>query len=119
MVATPVPVSDVARGSGRLNITDVSAVTGNTTDGHTMANDGHTLLLVRNTDGAVDTYTVAYTVSAGAIDGATAPTVTPPAFVHGKDYWEGPFPIDKYGTTLRFKPSNAAIVFKAMRVPGA
>jgi hypothetical protein len=116
MTATVVPVQDVARGSGRLNITDVSPVTGNATDGHTMVNDGHTLVLVRNTDNAVD-YTVAWTVAASAVDGTTAGTVTPAAYVHGKDYWEGPFPTDKYGTTLRFKPNNAAVTFKAMRVP--
>lgn len=101
MAATPVPVQTVTT-AGIVRGTEVD---GDTVNGHSVVNDGRTVLLARNSGASPYTVTVSFarTVQGQAV---TAKTYTVAA---GTEQWIKMFPTDDVGSTATFTVNNAAI----------
>lgn len=91
-----------------------TAAAGDAVNGNSIANDGRTVLLVKNTNGAATARTITFT-TAKSVDGLTAPvrSETIPA---GETQVFGPFPPTDYGTTLAFNVDNAELTVQSIRV---
>lgn len=87
--------------------------TGDATNGHVVANDGKTALLVKNT-GA----TLARTVTFKLFKTVDGQAVTPRAesVPIGATYLFGPFPVESYGGYLEVDVSHAELTVQALRV---
>lgn len=104
-----------------VNITDRAGldpsgleVTADATNDHSMANDGNTLLLIRNSNaGAPSTATF---VIPGTVDGQTVAnkTLTVSAGVT-QSRIVGPFPTNTYGGTLNIDVADTNLRFVAFR----
>lgn len=112
MPATAVPVTEITR-SGT---TPPTAVTGDTSNGHSISNDGNMYLSVSNSAGSTGTVTIS---SPRIIDGqaVSARVVTIPA--NAAEFRIGPFPTASYGVTLNFTVSATTLTLRAYHfIPG-
>lgn len=89
-----------------------AATAGDAVNGNSVANDGRTVLIVKNT-GASSRNLVIQTVR--SIDGLAAPTRTE-AIPAGETQVVGPFPSADYGDTLNFDAAHAELTINAVRV---
>lgn len=90
-----------------------AATVGDAVNGHVVANDGRTGILVKNT-GA----TVARIVTFKLFKTVDGQTVTPRAesVPVGLTYLFGPFPTDAYGSQLEIDVAHAELTLQAVRV---
>ena len=90
-----------------------TATVGDATNGHVVANDGKTGLLVKNTGS-----TLARTVTFKLFKTVDGQSVTPRAesVPIGATYLFGPFPTDSYGANLEVDVSHAELTIQAVRV---
>lgn len=116
MAATPVAVHDIGRGAAALNLTDITGDVGNTVDGMTVANDGRTIVLVKNTNGTSTAHSAGATPIVSADSGSTSSTVTK-SIAAGKEFVFGPYPTNIYGSTLKMTADHAELTFRALRLP--
>lgn len=89
------------------------ATVGDPTNGHTIANDGRTLLLVENTGS-----TVARVVTlqmSRAVDGLTLTGSRTVSVATGVTRLLGPYPTADYGTALLVDVDNAELKIRAIR----
>jgi hypothetical protein len=113
MAATAVPVTEITR-SG---VAPPSATTGDTVNGHSIANDGSMYFSVANSLGVTGTVTI--TVPR-LIDGQSVASrvITIPA--NATEHRIGPFPTASYGTTLNFTVSATTLTLRAYHfTPGS
>jgi len=102
-----VPVTAITR----AGVTPAAEVNGNATDNHVVANNGRTVLLVRNANGSSTTRTLTVIIQ-GAIDGfAPAPRTYPIAA--GASRYIGPFDTVAYGTLMQVNVDNAELKLSA------
>jgi hypothetical protein len=89
-----------------------TATVGDATNGHTVANDGKTGILVKNTGATarIVTFKLFKTVDGQAI---TPRAKSLPA---GATYLFGPFPTDHYGAQLDIDVAHAELTLQAVRV---
>ena len=76
------------------------------TNGNSVPNDGHTWIVVDNTDTASHTLTV-HLVGGTDGQGITPKTITVAASTTGQMF--GPWPLDSYGTTLLLNVDDAQL----------
>jgi hypothetical protein len=106
MAATVVPVTEITR----AGVAPPTAVTGDTVNGHSVANDGTMHITVANSLGSTGTVTLNIVQT---VDGlaAAGKTVTIPA--NAVEHRIGPFPTGVYGNTLTFTTSATTLTFRA------
>ena len=92
-----------------------AATAGDAVNGNAIANDGRTVLIVKNTNGAATARTITFQTAKPVVDDLTKPTrsETIPA---GETQVFGPFPPTDYGTPLNFNVDNAELTVQAVRV---
>lgn len=98
----------------RAGTTLPAAAAGDAVNGNSIANDGRTVLIVKNTNGASTARTITFQTSR-TVDGLTNPT-RQESIPAGETQVIGPFPPTDYGTTLAFDVSNAEVTIQAIRV---
>jgi hypothetical protein len=115
MPATPLtPVSFSRTTANGLDLTGaLDAVDG--TNGNSFANDGRTLLRVKNAAGAPITVSVAFS---GLVDGQTVPPRTYSIPATTGDRLLGPFPTDRFGTNVTVTYSSGTSVTARVLQPG-
>jgi hypothetical protein len=98
--------------ASRAGTTLPAATAGDAVNGNSIANDGRTVLIVKNTGASSRTITFQTNVK---VDGLTAPvrSETIPA---GETQVFGPFSPNDYGSTLAFNVDNAELTVQAVRV---
>ena len=107
MPRVSVPVTTITR----AGIAPAAEINGDATNNHVVANDGRTVLLVRNSNGSSTARTLTVVIQ-GAIDGfAPAPrTYSIPA---GASRYIGPFDTVAYGTSMQVNVDNAELKLSA------
>jgi hypothetical protein len=114
MTATAVPVGKYGRGTNKLVVSGLTPAVGNTVDGMTLANDGKTVVDVKNTNGA----STAHDVTFNPITVVEGHTVTDPFTIPAGATWGfGPFPVEIYGTTMTITAAHAELTFLGRRLP--
>lgn len=114
MARTSIPVLAYGRGANKVVVSAVSAVAGNTVDGMALANDGHTVVDIKNTNAGSTAHDATYPV-AGSVEGQT---VTVTESVPAAATWGiGPFPLSIYGPTIHITAAHAELTFIARKVP--
>lgn len=109
----------MARGTLALSSSDrggtelPAPTVGDPTNGHAVANDGTTLLLVQNT-GTTVARTVTLHISK-VVDGITLTGVRTKSIPVGKTHLFGPYSSADYGTTILVDVDNAELKFNAIR----
>lgn len=109
MARGAVPVTGISRSGVELPI----ETTGDATNNHSVVNDGKTLLLARNTNGASTDRTVTVHVTR-TVDGQAVASRSYPVAA-GKTKALGPFPPADYGDTLLVDVDNAELMLRAIR----
>jgi hypothetical protein len=111
MARTLIPVVDTSK-AGTTMPAEVAADVAN---GNYVPNDGKTLVLARNANGASTARTVTITL-VGTIDGfaPAARTISIPA---GASKILGPYEVVNYGSQLQLSGDNAELKFTPIRVP--
>lgn len=84
-------------------------------NGNSIANDGSTIILARNTNGASTARTVTITLT-GAIDGF-APAPRTISVAAGTTKVLGPYEVTNYSSTLQISGDHAELEFQVIRVP--
>lgn len=113
MPQTTVPVTEITRNGTAAP----SPITGDTVNGHSIANDGNMYFSVSNSAGSTGTITIA---SPRLIDGSavTSRVVSVPA--NAVEFRIGPFPTAYYGVTLNFTVSATTLTLRAYHfIPGS
>jgi hypothetical protein len=97
MARTNIPVNQIQRDTGILN-SAVTPVTGDSTNNHSMANNGETWIEAHNTNGASTSHNVVVHISE-TVEGqaVTSKTFAVPA---GDTRRLGPFPVKAYGNPV-------------------
>lgn len=90
------------------------AVTGDVTNGHSLANDGKVGLIVKNTSSTTQ-YNVTLRLSRTVDGQPVTPRVEPVAF--GKSKAFGPFDPADYGATMLLDVDNVGLTLLAVRLP--
>lgn len=110
MPRTAIAVIDTTRDGATYTL-----VAGDTTNNHSVVNDGLVYLIVKNTAGAPGTVTIA---TPGTVDTlAIADKVVTVANGMTNPTHVGPFPTSIYGTDLTVTPSATTMQLAAMRLP--
>lgn len=91
-----------------------AATAGDVANGNSVANDGRTILIVKNTNASSTSRTVTF-ATIRSIDGLTAPTRSE-TLTAGETQVFGPWPPTDYGTTLAINADNAELTFQAIHV---
>ncbi|MGW5426870.1 hypothetical protein ACWET9_06535 [Streptomyces sp. NPDC004059] len=100
--------------ASRSGTTLPAAVAGDATNGNSIANDGRTILIVKNTNAASTSRTITF-ATVRSIDGLTAPT-RQETLAAGETQVFGPFNPNDYGSTLAINVDNAELTIQAIRV---
>jgi hypothetical protein len=105
-----IPVTIISR----TGVAPVAETNGDPVNNHTVANDGRTVLLVRNSNGAAVARTLTVRLS-GAVDGQgiTPRTYSIPA---AASRYIGPFGTTEYGTSMQVDVDNAELKLSAYRI---
>ncbi len=107
MPRVTVPVTTITR----AGVAPASEVNGDATNNHQIANDGRTVLLVRNANGSSTARTLTVVIQ-GAIDGF-APTPRTYSIAAGASRYIGPFDTVAYGTLMQVNVDNAELKLSA------
>lgn len=89
-----------------------AATAGDVTNGHSVANDGRVILIVKNT--GASPYNITF-LATRTVDGLTAPTRIE-SLPAGETQVFGPFDPNDYGTMLAFDVANTALTINVIRV---
>lgn len=109
MARTNVPVTEITR----AGVAPANPITGDPTNNHAVANDGHVVLLIANTGATVArTATVRVTRT---VDGQT-PASRTYSIAQSTSRYIGPWPTGDYGTTLQVDVDNAELKLSAYRI---
>ncbi len=92
------------------------SVAGDVANGNFCLNDGATVLIVLNGDGAA-THTLTVTPAAG-VDGLTAGPRSYTLPISAVRQWAGPFPLQFYGSQLAFNVDSALVSVQAVSLLG-
>lgn len=113
MPRVAVPVTPLSRtGTG---VAPAAETNGDATNNHTVANDGKTWLLVRNSNGAALARVLTVRLSGGRDGQSITPrTYSIPA---AASRYIGPFPVSDYGSTMQVDVDNAELKLSAYRLP--
>lgn len=111
MPRVAVPVTAISRAGA----TPAAETNGDPVNNHTVANDGRTILLVRNANGAATARTLTVHLT-GAVDGQA---------IEPREYsipaaasrYLGPWPVSQYGTSMQVDVDNADLKLSAYRIP--
>jgi hypothetical protein len=106
MAATVVPVTEITR----AGVAAPSAVTGDTVNGHAVANDGNMHISVSNSAGSSGTVTISIYQTLDGLSAASKVVTVPNGAV---EYRIGPFPTAVYGPTLNFTVSATTLTLRA------
>lgn len=108
MARTPVPVTSITR----AGVTAAAEVNGDTVNGHSVANNGSTFIVVRNNGATPRTLTINLQ---GSVDGQpiTARSISVAA---SATRYVGPFSTTQYGTTIECQVDHADLRLTAFRV---
>lgn len=109
MPRVAVPVTVISR----AGVAPATETNGDPVNNHTVANDGRTVLLVRNANGSSTARTLTIRLP-GAIDGQG---ITPRAYPipAGASRYIGPFTTGDYGTSMQLDVDNAELKLSAYR----
>lgn len=109
MPRVAVPVTDITK----AGVAPAAETNGDATNNHTVANDGRTVLLVRNANVASTARTLTVRLP-GAVDGQaiTPRTYSIPA---ASSRYIGPFNATDYGTSMQVDVDNAELKLSAYR----
>lgn len=108
MARVAVPVTQITR-AGTPNV--ASPVTGDTVNGHSVANDGDMFLEVKNTNGGSTARVVTINVQE-TVDGQV-PAARTVSIAAGVTEKIGPFPTSEYGISLQVQVAHAELVLAA------
>lgn len=111
MPRVAVPVTAISR----AGVAPAAETNGDATNNHTVANDGKTIMLVRNANGAATARTLTVRLS-GAVDGQGISPKTYSIAAAASRYI-GPFPVGSYGSTMQVDVDNADLKLSAYRIP--
>lgn len=111
MVAVAVPVTQIVRAAATLEPTQT---TGDATNGHSVANNGHVWIELNNTNGASTDRTATVTPSR-KVDGL-APAGRVYTVAPGTTRRVGPFPVESYGESLNLTVSHAEMKLRAWTI---
>jgi hypothetical protein len=100
--------------ASRSGTTLPAATAGDATNGNSIANDGRTILIVKNTNAASTSRTITF-ATVRSVDGLVAPTRSE-TLAAGETQVFGPFPATDYGSTLAINVDNAELTIQAVRV---
>lgn len=107
MARVSVPVTTITR----AGVAPAAEVNGDSTNNHVVANDGKTVLLVRNANGSSTARTLTVVIQ-GAIDGF-APTPRTYSIPAAASRYIGPFDTVAYGTLMQVNVDNAELKLSA------
>lgn len=110
MARVAVPVTVVSR----TGVAPAAETNGDPVNNHTVANDGRTILLVRNANGAATDYDLTVHLQ-GSVDGQT---IDPKVYTiaAGASRYIGPWPTTRYGTSMQVDVENAELKLSAYRI---
>lgn len=100
--------------ASRAGTTLPAPTAGDVTNGNSIANDGRTILIVKNTNAASTSRTITF-ATVRSVDGLVAPTRSE-TLAAGETQVFGPFPATDYGSTLAINVDNAELTIQAIRV---
>lgn len=111
MARVSIPVTAITR----AGVAPAAEVTGVPADNHVMANDGKTVLLVRNSNGASTARTLTVRFSR-EVDGQA---IDPKEYViaAAASRYIGPFDPTNYGKSMQIDVDNAELKLSAYRLP--
>lgn len=107
MARVTVPVTTITR----AGVTPAAEVNGDATNNHQIANDGRTVLLVRNANASATARTLTVVIQ-GAIDGF-APAPRTYSIAAGASRYIGPFDVASYGALMQVNVDNAELKLSA------
>lgn len=107
MARVNVPVTTITR----TGVAPAAEVNGDAAQGHVVANDGRTFLLVRNANGASTARTLTVVIQ-GAIDGFS-PAPRTYSIAAGASRYIGPFDVASYGSLMQVNVDNAELKLSA------
>lgn len=99
----------------RLGVVVPAAVAGDVANGNVTPNDGHVVLIVKNTDTVSHNLTVA---TARSVDGLTGPT-RQTAIAASTTMAFGQYPTSDYGASLNYNVDNALLTVQALEISQA
>lgn len=99
----------------RAGVSAAVPAAGDATNFNTVANDGKTILIAKNTNGSSTARTIDFILKR-TVDGVT-PDRTAVSIAAGATKVFGPFPTNDYGTALDFDVSHAEVEVSAYRIP--
>ena len=108
MPRVAVPVTQITR----AGVTLPAATTGDSTNNHSVQNDGRVALIVNNTGASSRTLTFHTTRS---VDGLTPPA-RQETIAAGEEQYYGPFDPTVYGTTLQIDVTSNEVTLQAIRL---
>lgn len=98
----------------KTGIAPTAETTGDATNNHSVANDGRTFLLVRNSNGAATARILTIRLS-GSVDGQAITSRTY-SIAAGASLYVGPFNTTNYGTTMLVDVAHADLKLSAYRI---
>jgi hypothetical protein len=105
------PATVVRTGTG---VAAPAEATGDVANGNSVANDGKTVLLVRNSNSGSTARVLTVRVTA-TVDGQSA-TARTYSIAAAASRYIGPFPTTQYGTSLLLDPDNAELKISALQI---
>lgn len=99
----------------RAGVAPPAEASGDVSNGNYTFNDSHTVILVRNSNGASTARTMSIPFNSG-VDGQT---VTPRTYsiAAGASRYVGPFDVTTYGTQLKIDSDNAELKYIVLQMP--